>query len=171
MFEAMPASTKTSYQNRRIDPMAGRQSGLTLIEVMVALLVLSIGLIGISVLHLNAIKFAHSSYYSSVASSAALDLEERLWLQVRETNGNCVSAAQVNTAVAEVLDQWGGTAPGGITIPGLAINVGNVTVGTTQYSWTEVPVTLTWTDNRFSTDADTNLIEQFNYTARVVCFL
>lgn len=55
--------------------------GLSLIEILVALLVLSIGLAGMAALHLNSLKNVSSSYYRSLASTIALDYEERLWLE------------------------------------------------------------------------------------------
>jgi prepilin-type N-terminal cleavage/methylation domain-containing protein len=50
---------------------AGRERGFTLIEVLIALLVLTIGLVGMAALHMTSLKNAHSSYYRSIASSVA----------------------------------------------------------------------------------------------------
>lgn len=140
------------------------QGGLTMIEVLVALLVLSIGLAGIAVLHINSIKFAHSSYYASIVSSAALDLEERLWVVLGSNTDSCVTAAQVATVIDDIEAQWGGTGQGQIVIPGLEVLPGTVSVGTAENTWTEVPLTFRWTDGRFDVQ------ETFDYTARVICY-
>ena len=58
------------------------QRGLTLLEVLIALLVLSIGLIGAAVLTVQSLQNTHSALYTSLASAAALDLEERLWIDL-----------------------------------------------------------------------------------------
>ncbi|QKF51214.1 type IV pilus modification protein PilV [Pseudomonas graminis] len=61
--------------NARIDP---RQQGTTLIEVLVALLVLAIGLLGAAALQLNALKYTDSSRLSSQASFIAYDMMDRI---------------------------------------------------------------------------------------------
>jgi len=60
--------------------MAARegQAGVTLIEVLVALLVLAIGLLGASMLQLNALKHTDSALRSSQAGFIAHDLLERV---------------------------------------------------------------------------------------------
>ena len=64
-----------------------KQRGLTLVEVLVTVLVLSIGLIGIGLLQIQAIQFANSSYHTSIASTASLDFEERLWILSESLDG------------------------------------------------------------------------------------
>jgi type IV pilus assembly protein PilV len=54
------------------------QSGMTLIEVMVALLVFSVGLLGVAMLQLNALKHTDSSMRSMHVSFIAHDLFERI---------------------------------------------------------------------------------------------
>lgn len=55
-----------------IDPR--RQSGVTLIEVLVTVLVLSIGLIGLASLQGNALKANHSAYMRAQATILAQDM-------------------------------------------------------------------------------------------------
>ena len=55
-----------------------RQQGTTLIEVLVALLVLAIGLLGAAALQLNALKYTDSSRTSSQASFIAYDMMDRI---------------------------------------------------------------------------------------------
>ncbi|MBY0572443.1 MAG: type IV pilus modification protein PilV [Undibacterium sp.] len=54
------------------------QTGTTLIEVMVSVLVLAIGLLGIAGLQANALKYQKTSSYRSEASQIAYDLSDRL---------------------------------------------------------------------------------------------
>jgi type IV pilus assembly protein PilV len=54
-------------------------SGFTLLEVLVALLVLSVGTLGCVALQLNALQATHSAYQRSLASLIAADVGERLW--------------------------------------------------------------------------------------------
>lgn len=55
------------------------QRGFSLIEALIALLVLSIGLIGVAAMQLKALQSANAGYQRSVASVAAVDAQERLW--------------------------------------------------------------------------------------------
>ncbi len=54
-------------------------TGFTLLEVLVALLVLSVGTLGCVALQLNALQATHSAYQRSLASLIAADAGERLW--------------------------------------------------------------------------------------------
>ncbi|WP_336274945.1 type IV pilus modification protein PilV [Vreelandella indica] len=58
------------------------QRGFSLIEALIALLVLSIGLIGVAAMQLKALQSANAGYQRSVASVAAVDAQERLWAQM-----------------------------------------------------------------------------------------
>lgn len=55
-----------------------RQSGMTLVEVMISLLVLSVGLLGAAALQLNALKYTDSSTMNSQASFIAYDMLDRI---------------------------------------------------------------------------------------------
>src|SRR5690554_216842 len=66
------------------------QSGFTLIEALVALLVLSIGLLGAAAMQLKALQSAHGGYQRAVASLAAQDAVERLWAKFDAEQGECV---------------------------------------------------------------------------------
>lgn len=63
-----------------INPRAIRhQKGMTLIEVLIALVVLSIGLLSIATLQLRSVQYSHASYERSMAVISANDMVERLW--------------------------------------------------------------------------------------------
>ncbi len=72
---------------RPIRVLLGRESaarGFTLIEVLVALLVLSVGLLGLAGLQLHALQYAHSSYQRTLVNVQALDMAERMWTHLAE---------------------------------------------------------------------------------------
>lgn len=55
-----------------------RQKGFTLLEVMVAMLVLSIGLLGLAGLMASSLRNNHSAYYRSQATWLAYDVIDRM---------------------------------------------------------------------------------------------
>ena len=165
------------------------QKGFTLIEVLVALLILSIGLVGMAALYMNSIRNIHSSYYHSLASTVALDLEERMWEWVA-TNlteaGQCLDGDDLAIIQTELQERWRITPPSNRAgIPNLTVtfslasdggapttvlpgrNQWNVSApGTWTESWIQVPVTLTWGENRFDSESS---VERFDYIARAPC--
>lgn len=54
------------------------QRGMTLIEVLVALLILTVGLLGAAAVQLNALKYTDSSRMTSQASFIAYDMMDRI---------------------------------------------------------------------------------------------
>ena len=63
--------------NQRSRPRTNR--GFTLIEVLVTLVVVSVGLISIAQLQARSLQFSHASLQRTVAVVQANDLVERLW--------------------------------------------------------------------------------------------
>lgn len=59
-------------------PTRSRHDGFTLVEVLIALVVLSIGLLGLASLQTNALKFSHSGYQHSQATFLAYDILDRM---------------------------------------------------------------------------------------------
>lgn len=59
-------------------PIAQRVRGFTLLEVMVALLVLSIGLLGIASLQATTVRFNHGAFLRSQATNLAYDITDRM---------------------------------------------------------------------------------------------
>jgi type IV pilus assembly protein PilV len=60
----------------RLDGAAS--AGFSLIEVLIALLVLSIGLLGLAGLQANAVAFNHSAYMRTQATNLAYDISDRM---------------------------------------------------------------------------------------------
>lgn len=123
-----------------------RQQGLSLIEVLIALLVLSIGLLGMGALMLTSLQNVHSSAHYSVASAVVLDFEELLWQEVALTAGSdlpgldgngCISDDAINALAEELTAVWNNTGAGGddpwtdadrFTMPGIALAAGTTEV-------------------------------------------
>ena len=55
-----------------------RQSGFTMVEVLVALVVLAIGLLGIAALYLNSLQSGRTAIYRTEAINLASDLADRI---------------------------------------------------------------------------------------------
>jgi type IV pilus modification protein PilV len=157
-------------------------TGFSLIEVMIALAVLTIGLTGLAAMQLSAMQFSHSSHYRSLASTIALDFEERLWLDLADNNFACDPADEWAGKVSELATVWNrtyleGDQSGGeegeenadaathmLRIPGLVIAPGEATFAG---SVVEIPVSLSWTESRFGDTESTT--ETFDYTVRIQC--
>lgn len=67
---------------------SSKQSGMTLIEVLVSVLILAIGLLGAAAIQLNALKYTDSSAMTSQASFIAYDMMDRIRANV---DGNASS--------------------------------------------------------------------------------
>lgn len=61
------------------------QSGLTLLEVMVTVVILSLGLLGLAGLQMTGLKNNRNAYYQTVAAQGAQDLAERVKAGARAT--------------------------------------------------------------------------------------
>jgi len=57
----------------------GRQNGLSLIEALIALVILAFGLIGVAAMQVKALQSASAGYTQSLANVAAVDAQERVW--------------------------------------------------------------------------------------------
>lgn len=63
-----------------------RESGLTLLEIMVTLVILSLGLLGLAGLQMTGLKNNRAAYYNAVAGQAVQDMSERLRVDVATRN-------------------------------------------------------------------------------------
>ncbi|WP_240724632.1 type IV pilus modification protein PilV [Halomonas borealis] len=116
--------------------------GFTLIEALVALLVLSIGLLGIAAMQLKSLQGAHAAYQRSIASLAAQDAQERLWAGLAESGSlTCPAEGEVNGPAGTWHAQWETFLPG--LDPAPLESSGEC----------EFDLTLTWEDERFAGEA------------------
>lgn len=80
------------------------QRGFSLVEALIALLVLSLGLVGVAAMQLKALQSASLGYQRSVASVAAVDAQERLWATLEPEEGcDAIDVGAVQTGWQE---QW-----------------------------------------------------------------
>ncbi len=71
-----------------LDGRWGHQQGATLIEVLVAVLLLSFGIVGLAGLQMNGAKFNHGSYLRSQGTALAYDMADRIRANVDACLGN-----------------------------------------------------------------------------------
>jgi type IV pilus assembly protein PilV len=85
-------------------------TGFTLIEILIALLVLSIGLLGLAAVQVQSLQNSYASYERSMATMQARDLVERLWAGIcdlYDEDGIIVSGAEgAINAGDTILGSW-----------------------------------------------------------------
>lgn len=88
------------------------QAGASLIEVLVAVVLLSLGVVGLAGLQFNGVKFNHGAYLRSQGVSLAYDLTDRVRanLSACETAANCKYVTPLATAFDGVAAQDCGSA-------------------------------------------------------------
>lgn len=84
-----------------------QHGGFTLIEALVALLVLSIGLLGVAAMQLKALQSAHIGYQRSYATLIAVDAQERVW-EYLSLNDQCPAddAAELGNISSDWNEHW-----------------------------------------------------------------
>jgi type IV pilus assembly protein PilV len=101
------------------------QEGMTLIEVLVALLILSVGLLGAAAFQLNALKYTDSARMTSQASFIAYDMMDRIranaaadYTVTPPTSGNLSVARDQDLYdfTSNIVNFGGPTATGSITL-------------------------------------------------------
>jgi type IV pilus assembly protein PilV len=85
----MQYSSSTAARSRR---RARPQSGFTLLEVMIAVVIAAVGLLGVAALQLSSLKTTDGSRYRSVAIQLTSDMADRL----RANSGGAIQGATVN---------------------------------------------------------------------------
>lgn len=69
--------------NRKFEkpaPISRQQKGFTLVEILVAILVLAIGMLGIAALQLRGLQYNHDAYLRSQVNMLAYDIADRMRL-------------------------------------------------------------------------------------------
>lgn len=123
--------------------------GFTLVEAMVALLVLSIGLLGIAALYVETLSASRSALLRTQAVTLASDLADRIRanrvpLNAYDCGDPCVASAALNTVAIADLTEWLGNIaaqlPGGTGQVAYVddANPNTPVVYTIQVNWTEI---------------------------------
>lgn len=142
-----------------------KQSGFTLIEVLISALVLVVGVLGVAALQVTALKNLQSSGNYGVASMLANDIVDRMWVNQGQALANaynhtampaeapkdCVAATCTEAEMAAYdINDWqrqlqGYVTAGGVAVPAmLPSGQGEVSlVGGTTYE-----VVIRWDDDR-----------------------
>lgn len=130
---------------RSLAPIA--QRGATLIEVLIAIIVLAIGLLGLGLLQVTSVQSNHSAYYRSQVTILASDLADRMRANRTEaltnayvfdfptsSSNNSVSGTQAQKDKAEWLNALALTLPEG--------------TGKVEKTGALVTIFVRWNDNR-----------------------
>ncbi|MHB1215028.1 MAG: type IV pilus modification protein PilV [Thiobacillus sp.] len=147
-----------------------KQTGFTLLEVMVAMLVLSIGLLGLAGLMASSMRNNQSSYHRTQATWLAYDALDRLRANrvsaraggysaagTLGTPANCSATAPTGTITAQDIGGWKNMIACALPEGDGAIAVAN----------DQVTVTIQWNDSRGTGDADTLATQQFIVESRL----
>lgn len=137
------------------------QSGFSLIEVLVTMVVVGVGLLGVAALQAKSLQYAYASHQRTLAAIQANDLTERLWAGACAIgNDNPEVIANRNT----IRDEWIATWQNDNRMPGWS--------GELQYDDTTTPprytITINWTDSRISlADGSTDANQSFVYQTAI----
>jgi type IV pilus assembly protein PilV len=150
--------------------MTGRhvQSGVSLIEVLISLLILGVGILGAAALQLNALKYTDSSTMNSQASFIAYDMMDRIRANpdVSYALGGIESAPATGDLNTPRTQDWFDFA--------FNIKAMGGTDGTILVNGKVVTITVTWDDSRAGAARTANQttsgqasLQTFTLTSRV----
>jgi type IV pilus assembly protein PilV len=122
------------------------QDGMTLIEVLVALLILGVGLLGAAAFQLNALKYTDSARMSSQASFIAYDMMDRIRAN-SAADYTVTPPTAGNLNVARDQDLYDFTS--NIVNFGGPTATGNIALNQRVYT-----ITITWDDSRAANSAN-----------------
>ena len=124
----------------------GVQQGMTLIEVLVALLILTVGLLGAAAVQMNALKYTDSSRMTSQASFIAYDMMDRIRAN-SGANYTITPPTSANPGNARDQDLYDFTTS--IVNFGGPTATGSITLNQRVYT-----ITITWSDARAANTAN-----------------
>ena len=109
----MTAKKTTSLNRQR---SAAGQNGFTLVEVLVALVIMTVGMLGVAVLFVEGLRMNRTSIYRTTAVSLAADMAERIRANDQAmvayagagpgANNNCVHGPGTCTRQQLAADDW-----------------------------------------------------------------
>lgn len=133
----------------------GSQSGTTLIEVLVAIVVLSVGLLGLAGLQMTGLKSNHSAYLRSQATLLAYDLSDRM----RTQRQAALNGAYDDGSVTADRTSWDAS---------VTSLLGAGATGSLARNGTSFTITITWDDDRgrIKGSGDTTAVSNVNFVYR-----
>jgi type IV pilus assembly protein PilV len=143
--------------------MTGRhvQSGVSLIEVLISMLILGIGILGAAALQLNALKYTDSSTLNTQASFIAYDMMDR----IRANPQGNYALSSIDSAPAANLN-----VPRDQDLSDFANNIRSIggasAAGSIAIVDRVVTISISWDDARAANVAGT--VQTFTLTSRVV---
>jgi len=139
-----------------------KQSGFSLIEVLIAVLILGVGLLGAAAIQINALKYTDSSTMTSQASFIAYDMLDRIRAN---PDGSYALASLAGAPTAQAY-----TAPRDQDWYDFATNIkafaGATGAGSITVANRVVTILITWDDKRAMNSTATSL-RSFSLTSRV----
>jgi type IV pilus assembly protein PilV len=124
---------------------AGCQRGMTLIEILVAIVVLSVGLLGLAGLQLKGVQVNQGSAYRWQAAMLAEDIADRMRADKKNAlNSQYVVTANVPSGTGSAVTDWVDH------VKLLPVGTATISAPTTANPATanQVTITITWADTR-----------------------
>lgn len=124
-----------------------RQSGLTLLEIMITVVILSLGLLGLAGLQMTGLKNNRNAYYNTVAAQIVQDIGERL--QVEANTRNAITSAApktLNGNNAQCANDVAGTFDDRVACLASALPGGRVRISELSANPKTLYIAILWTD-------------------------
>jgi prepilin-type N-terminal cleavage/methylation domain-containing protein len=131
---------------------ARNEQGFTLIEVLVALAIFSIGILGVASLQYGSVSRNASARFHSEASSWAQDYVERLMGLPYDTAGMAATATLPANPLANGTDLIGADGDPDLDIPGSVYRVGWRVQEDVANNWKEITLVVEGRDRRLQID-------------------
>lgn len=124
--------------------------GFSLLEALIAVVILSVGLLGVAAMQLKSLQFSQNSYQRSVAISQANDAVERLWAGICSLPDDLV----------EIEEDWQAVHEGAL---GMSEWTGSI-VSDTNTNPANYTINISWQDERIANAAGNSETTSFTYT-------
>lgn len=138
------------------------QRGVTLIEVLITLLITTVGLLGLAALQATSLKFNHGAYLRSQANIFAYDITDRMRLnrtvaQAGSYNISMAASKPTGTTLVQVdLNQW-------LTLLDTALPAGDGSVSCASNICT---ITIQWQEAQRAV-SEQPVVESFTYKTQI----
>ncbi|MCQ4313670.1 type IV pilus modification protein PilV [Stutzerimonas sp. VN223-3] len=145
------------------------QRGATLIEVLVAMLILSVGLLGLAGMQMTALQSNQSAYYRSQATVLAYDVIDRMRANRSDALNGVYDIALKNEACDPDLDPSGTLAQRDVAewLNSLSCLLSADARGSVVRNGRLFTISIEWNDNRGRIDAENDDPEKFVYRTQL----